>query len=253
MNIKPRRVVYTALFGDYDVLQEPICSDSDCHFICFTDQKYITSEKWEVIYIDDVRFGATLANRKYKMFPHEYLSDYHESLYVDANILLRGNIDELFQRYLVEGDIVVPTHYARDCIFDEAEVVLRSGRIKLWPTLKQMYCYRKNGYQPHFGLGENNIILRKHNAAVAKLMSKWWIELNKYEPRDQFSLCYLCWLSSTPKLLFMEENARGAGSTYFVASPHSKRINSLYLKLFSFLFRYVPFCVFNRVFLKSFW
>jgi len=42
--MKNKLVVYTALFGDYDNLIEPKEKFEGCDFICFTDQKHLTSD-----------------------------------------------------------------------------------------------------------------------------------------------------------------------------------------------------------------
>lgn len=42
--MKNKFVVYTALFGNYDDLIDPKENYEGCDFICFTDQKHLTSD-----------------------------------------------------------------------------------------------------------------------------------------------------------------------------------------------------------------
>ncbi len=62
--------------------------------------------------------------------------------------------------------------------------------------------------QKNFGLGENNILFRKHNSDnIIKLMNDWWEELNTQTKRDQLSLAYVLWKNGE-NFNFMDENAR---------------------------------------------
>jgi len=77
--LKKKFVIYTALFGDYDELSDPIEGFYDCDFICFTDQKNINSKVWKTIYIPETDMSPKMMNRKYKMLPHIFLVEYEES------------------------------------------------------------------------------------------------------------------------------------------------------------------------------
>ena len=37
--LRERAVIYTAIFGDYDALNQPAPQEQPCDFICFTDMK----------------------------------------------------------------------------------------------------------------------------------------------------------------------------------------------------------------------
>jgi len=108
---------------------------------------------------------------------------------------------------------------ARDCIYEEAKACLILGLVKLKDVKKQMEKYKREGFPAHFGLSENNIILRRHNGErVIKLMEDWWKELNLYTHRDQLSLAYVLWKNGE-KFNFMEESARNE-SGYFEYRVH---------------------------------
>jgi len=80
-----KKVVYTDLFGNYDELQEPNMIWKDWDFLCFTDDKNLKSNIWNIIYVES-ELSSNLENRKYKILPHRFLDQYEVSLYIDSNI-----------------------------------------------------------------------------------------------------------------------------------------------------------------------
>lgn len=217
--MKSKLVVYTALFGDYDDLIEPKEKYEGCDFVCFTDQKHLRSDIWEVRLIEKCDLTPNMMNRKYKILPHLFLSEYEWSLYVDSNIAIIGNPLDLAIKYLSHYDMAVPKHFARNCVYEEAKECVILGKIKFEETKKQMDSYEKEGFPKNFGLGENNILIRKHNSKkVMILMNDWWNELNTQTKRDQLSLAYVLWKKGE-KFNFMDESARG--SDFFRIKLHS--------------------------------
>ena len=219
--MKNKLVVYTALFGDYDDLIEPKEKFEGCDFICFTDQKHLTSDIWEIRLVEECDLPPNMMNRKYKILPHLFLSEYEWSLYVDANIAIIGNPLELANKYLSKYDMAVPKHFARDCVFDEAKECVILGKTKYDETQKQMDKYKNEGFPVNFGLGENNILFRKHNVKkIIKLMNDWWEELITQTKRDQLSLAYVLWKNGE-KFSYMDESAR-EGMGYFEYVLHNE-------------------------------
>ncbi len=94
-------VIYTALFGDYDELKHPL-TENTCNydFVCFTNQKDIKSDIWQIRFVEEANYLPNIANRKYKMLPHLFLKDYEESIYIDANVIPKGNIAKFREEYL---------------------------------------------------------------------------------------------------------------------------------------------------------
>ena len=46
-------IVYTALFGKYDKLLEIHNINKHIDYVCFTDNKDLTSKTWNIIYVSD--------------------------------------------------------------------------------------------------------------------------------------------------------------------------------------------------------
>lgn len=219
--MKNKFVVYTALFGNYDDLIEPKEKFEGCDFICFTDQKHLTSGIWEIRFIEDCDLPPNMMNRKYKILPHLFLSEYEWSLYIDANIAILSNPMDLANKYLNKYKMALPKHFARSCIYDEARECIILGKASYKEVKNQIDNYRKEGFPANYGLGENSILLRVHNdATIVKIMNDWWHELNIYTKRDQLSLAYVLWKNGK-NFEYMDESAR-EGKGYFEYILHNE-------------------------------
>lgn len=216
------KVVYTAIFDNYDVLVDPRNPSKNIEYICFTDDKTkIESEVWETIIVEDLDFSANLKNRIIKIKPHRFLTDCEESLYVDGNIFLKGDIEDIFQKYSDEK-MVVPSHPVRDCIYEEAEVLKNTDKANNDKIEEQMKRYREEEFPQHYGLSANRVIYRKHEQdEIIDLMNKWWNELSKGAKRDQLSLSYVAWKREF-RLEFMEESPSDESCDIFELMPHRR-------------------------------
>jgi hypothetical protein len=224
---KYRLLVYTALFDDYDYLIDPREKFEGCDFICFTDQKQLKSDFWEIRLIDKCDLPPNMMNRKYKILPHLFIPSYERSLYIDPNIAILKNPKDLSDKYLNHLDFAVPKHFLRNCVYDEAKECIILIKDKKNNIKKQIQRYKKANFPAQFGLSENNILLRNHlEKSVLTLMDCWWLELKKETMRDQLSLPYVMWKENRV-YNFMAESARQdmrGGGLFWLASP-SQRFN----------------------------
>ncbi|CAK0772884.1 conserved hypothetical protein [Gammaproteobacteria bacterium] len=193
MKLKPKRVVYTAVFGNYDQVP-PVNPKWDCDFICFTDNPENVSSGWQVVMVKLNGEQPAQANRRYKMLPHKYLLNYECSLYVDGNIRIVSDPSPLFRKYLDSGVIAMPKHQDRKCVYEEARVCIEGGRVDKKITEQQMSRYLANGFPEKYGMTENGIIFRRHHDInLIAMMTSWWEEYCNGGRRDQLSLSYLIW------------------------------------------------------------
>ncbi len=244
---KDRLVVYTALFGNYDDLIDPSEKFEGCDFVCFTDQENLKSDIWDIRLVEECDLPPNMMNRRYKILPHLYFPEYEYSLYVDSNISLLKSPRFLKDKYLLNFDFAIPRHFVRNCIFDEAMVLLRSGRTKSLDVFQQMIRYKKNGYICNDLLGENNIIIRRHNK-TQDVMSDWWEELLIGSNRDQLSLMYVLW-KKHQGFAFIEETSRTG--EIFLLKKHNVRTSTMKYKVFlNFIFFSVPYWILKLTYLK---
>ena len=181
-------VCYTCVTGGYDSLKEPSVVPDNIDFICFTDNMQLRSLVWNIKPIpDDLQFLSNIKKQRVvKICPHRYLSEYDISIWVDGNILVKGDLNKFIAQYdLDKVSFYTRVHPKRDCIYDEMEACARAGKDKKEIMQPQIDKYRAEGYPEHIGMAETNIILRKHNEPdCVKLGNLWASELLKHSHRD---------------------------------------------------------------------
>tara|TARA_R100000152_G_C6778555_1_gene209342 strand:+ start:2214 stop:2906 length:693 start_codon:yes stop_codon:yes gene_type:complete len=199
-----KKVVYTSVFGDWDDVQVPKLND-DWDWIYFNEKNSLC------LYEDNNRNA-----KRFKVLPHRWLEKYEYSIFVDGNFSIKNKdtLDELIEKYLSDTNIALYDHAKcaldpRDCIYEEAKVILEAGdrNYKLNPSRgilaykdnpniikKQIKRYREDGYPEKNGLTTNMIMLRRHNEPdVIKAMEYWWKEIKYNSRRDQLSFNYSAW------------------------------------------------------------
>ena len=236
-------VIYTAIFGGKDNLIEPGFIPEGCDFVCFTDQDF-KSDVWQVRKVESLFEDPNRSAKIYKILSHKFLSEYEVSVWVDGNMLVRGDINELVQKYLDKNNLAIFSHNqhkrrwkklfwiknredCRDCVYDEVKYLLKigeQGKYKDNPNLmaKQVEKYRQVGYPEHNGLIVGMIILRKHNEPnIIKIMEDWWEEIKNYSRRDQLSFNYVAWKN---KLNFVYMKGDSRRNKYFLHRKHKIRL-----------------------------
>ncbi len=223
-------VIYTAIFGGYDMLPDPSFIPKDWDLICFTDSN-IKSNIWNIEKVPAIYEDSTRNARKYKVLPHRWFSNYDYSLWVDGNILIRDNINELLDRYLQKSNIAVHNHNLnvldpRNCVYQEARTILHFGKIngnyKDDPNIigNQMNKYLKEGYPSNNSLAVTMQLLRRHNQKdCTTAMEKWWEEIKYGSKRDQLSFNYSMWKTDT-SFIYFEGDSRN--TKYFLHTGKHK-------------------------------
>lgn len=187
-------VVYTAITGNYDTLKEPPFTDEKTTYVCFTDNRDLKSDKWNIEYIWDDRLDAMHLAKKVKLFPNLYFKEFETSVWVDANFNIRNDLKSYIRKYGKNKPILCFPHSTRECIYDEAGTCLHLKKGVKEKVLKQIFDYYQMGYPLNNGLYEMGCIVRRHNdMTIQKIMNDWAKEIEKYSYRDQLSFPVVCW------------------------------------------------------------
>lgn len=189
-----RYVIYTAISSGYDTLTPPRCELPSCDLVCFTDDPTLRSDRWDVRCVNSSGVDKAAWNRRFKMLPHEYFPEHQFSAYVDGNIQIVRDPCPLFDAVMAMGKIAVPPHPDRDCVFDELDACVERGLIDRSERKRRKAAYEAAGFPRHYGLFENNLIVRAHHdPEIVRLMQSWWDAYLHDSRRDQFSLVFLAW------------------------------------------------------------
>lgn len=188
-------VVYTAIFGDYDVLIDPEVVEPGVDYVCFTDDEKLSSDVWQIRNVRPMTDPA-LSNRRIKILAHEYLEEYELSVYIDGNIQILERIKPLVEDYLSTTDFALYKHPERSGIFEEAEACIEKNKAEQGPVREQLSYYRDVGFPDDRDLSENRILFRRHqNPEIKDLMWSWWREVSERVSRDQLSLMFVLWMN----------------------------------------------------------
>lgn len=186
-------VIYTAFTKGYDSLKELEVIDENCDYICFTNDKELTSDIWDIRIIDDSILDNNRIAKQFKVLPHKYLPEYKYSFWLDGTFKIKGSIREYIYKF-VNSKMLCVVHPERDCIYDEAQVSKIFVRYPNYTILKQIETYEEEGMPKHFGLPVLGAIFRKHNdSEIISLMEQWWEEIIKFTNQDQLGFTYLMW------------------------------------------------------------
>lgn len=187
----PPIVVYTAVFAAYDYVPRPRWAGDGVDFICFTDDEsaHLVREPWRKILIERGTAAPSMMNRQLKILGHPELQKYDASMYIDANIALRGDPRSFVRYALQECPMAVPAHPERNCVYDEAEACVTLGKLERSTLDAYLEALDQMQYPRNQGLGDNSIVIRRlADPAVQGLCSAWWRAVVAGPPRDQLHL-----------------------------------------------------------------
>lgn len=223
---KIKKVVYTAVTGNYDLLHDFTYIDTSYDYICFSndiDAKRIGH--WEIRPIPFSHKDAKRVACYAKMHPHIYLNEYDFCIWVDANndikdeyIYTQGN--KLFEENVEAAHI---KHPLRDCIYDEIFACMYVG-VEKTTILFQTYMFlMAQHFPPHAGLYELNLIYWNHHSpTMIKVLDDLWNRYAEGPRRDQLSLNYIYWKWNIKAALFFPEGEHMKNSNHIAHKDHLK-------------------------------
>ena len=198
------KVIYKVIINEYDDDINPKVLNYDFDYLFFTNnlEKYLLNNNslWQYYQIPNKikRLSPSKQNRYLKLKAYKYFPSYYNfSIYIDGNIVIINDINKLLNRLnekYKNVNFFIPIHPERDCIYDEAKTVLKKKKDKSKIVKFQINKIKENGFPKHYGLSENNILIRNHNDPITvKFMNKWWKIIKKGSKRDQLSFMYISW------------------------------------------------------------
>ena len=228
-----KKVIYTAIFGRYNgLIPQPVLKGFD--FVCFTDDPSLQAHPWDVKVVEPpVPGDNTRSNRYFKILPHKFFQEYEESIYIDGNMLIIGDLNELIFRYLNQLKMAAFSHEftvpdARNCIYDEHQGILDLGNegkgMKDDPQIMEKFIdkIRKENYPANNGLIKGSCLLRKHNdPEVIAVMESWWETVAAYSKRDQLSFNYTAWKHDFEYATIPGDLRRGNPWVYWLGNHRS--------------------------------
>lgn len=195
--MRKKYAIYTAIFGEYDELNEPIFDSllDEADFFCFTDIKNLSSSKIKVIKVDKTYNDQRKSARYIKIKGHEVLAGYEYVIWLDASFTLNiRSISEFNLNAFLAFPVVTFRHPFRNCLYEEALICVYAYRDFYFRILKQVISYKIKGMPLNYSLYETGItIFNNSHPDSFILREKWWNEINKGSLRDQIALPFCLW------------------------------------------------------------
>jgi hypothetical protein len=229
-------VVYTGAFGkNYGMLPQKKIEGVD--FFCFTDDKKKIKSPWKPISLLESNLDEGRQNRHPKLMPHLYFKDYEISIYIDSNVLIVGDLQEIIEN-LGDFKMAIFDHNQsrdkRNCVYDEHEAILNLGREKgvfkdnLTVMKNQINFLKKENYPKKNGLIFSAVLIRRHNnQKVIKVMETWWHILSTRSKRDQLSFNYAAWKNNFVPTIINGDLRKGNKYFYFLTKARRYYIPKL--------------------------
>ena len=226
-----KKVVYTALFGNYDELK-PINKEIGYDYFLFTEQNYenITTN-WTILNVEqNINFTNKIdvmkKQRFYKTHPHLFFKNYDLSIYIDGTFEIKGNLDKFLLTILSKNiSIYVFEHPFLDSMINEFDAILFFKKDTLKHIIPVKEKYEREKFPDDNGHAECCLIVRKHNDInCINFMEKWYYEIEHNSYRDQLSFNYIFWKTRKKIVKYISKNSI---NEYFNQSQN-------HLKIFNF-------------------
>jgi hypothetical protein len=185
-----KRVVYTALMGGYEELQDqPLAKGSAIDFVCFTDQPDLRSADWDVRLVEPILPADSIRSaRALKIRGHPSLTTYQETLWIDNRVRLTTDPSDLFDEWLAVAQIALPRHSLRADVVTEFQTVLALGMEDSSRLYEQLTHYSALGPELlHHAVPWTGILARRRTPEVDIAMERWLHHVLRYSRRDQLS------------------------------------------------------------------
>lgn len=191
--------------------------------ICFTDNPNAVSTVWKIRPIPEelASLSKVKQQRIVKICPHRYLPEYDISIWVDGNIKVKGDLNNLLSEYdLTKTHLYTRIHPSRRCVYEEAKAILGFGKDRPENINPIISRYEQEGYPRNIGMAETCVIIRAHNERDCRLFDEAWAtELMLNSHRDQMSFNYVAWKRHF-QIGYMANQYKVNGSDYFVMMRH---------------------------------
>ncbi len=190
--------VYTCLVGNSSTLYQPEYINVHLDYICFTDKKEKWGSKegiWEYRQMEkiDENENASSMYYRYKIKPHEVLAEYDYSIWVNAQIQIVGEVEQLYKIYGEDTSFLAFPAYVQDNLYEAVHTTLSTDDENI-ELRRKMFRYREEGFPEHFGLISTNVMYRNHRDEVLnRVMNTWWEESENCQQLREFGFSYAAW------------------------------------------------------------
>ena len=214
-------VCYTCCTGGYDNISQYEVINPNWDYVYFTDNEELIKQKrighWEIRPLAFSKLTNVKNARWHKVNAHILFPEYEYSLWLNANITIKSeNVINKIKQLIKEDTLFsVPLHPNRNCIYDEAKVIIDLDIDYSKIVKSEIKFLKKEKYPTTNGLHETCILFRKHNQ-LKNTLDLWWKMIKSYSKRDQLSFDYAIWKNNISVLPLYEKGTEHRTNGDFV-------------------------------------
>lgn len=193
---RPKLVVYTALVGPKEALNNPLAllpadatTDLDLEFVCLTDDRTLRSEVWRFEYLSQAHLPPEKLSRRPKALPHLYFAQATHSMYIDNTVA--------FKRLPCAADLATSQPYLFRA-FKHARHTQLAQEVHAIAALgyedADIICQQMDFYAQRLPLAEisplttGTVLLREHSHPLVQAFGQIWFEnVLAFAKRDQLA------------------------------------------------------------------
>ncbi|CAN4102889.1 unnamed protein product [Withania somnifera] len=208
-------IVASAIFGNYDVIQQPKNSGKTARdnvpFYMFVDEETEASLKnsslldsrnrvglWRIILVRNVPYSDARRNGKVpKLLLHRLFPNVRYSIWIDGKLQLIMDPYQILERFLwrQNATFAISRHYSRFDVFEEAEANKAAGKYDNVSIDHQIDFYKKEGLTAYSeaklaitsDVPEGCVIIKEHIPITNLFTCLWFNEVDRFTSRDQLS------------------------------------------------------------------
>lgn len=179
--------------GDKDIkkiVNQPYYDNVE--YVLYTNKPELAhGTNWNVIETPPLNDNPRLGARNIKTSIHDFFPKSEYWLWIDSNMKIQRDPNELVSKYLANHDICVLPHPERNNWYEEA-LIISQGRDTVDNIQRAIDKYYNEGFIPT-SLYETGCLLRRNTKSIREFNSTWWREIQDNSIRDQISFPYAAW------------------------------------------------------------
>ncbi|MHA8108527.1 glycosyltransferase domain-containing protein [Aquirufa sp. A-Brett2-W8] len=183
--------VITSISGMSNKLKNPKIIFDNVDYFAFVDEIQHNSI-WNQRLISDFTIDDKYQGRRnakiFKVLPHLFLPEYDYFFWVDSTHELILDPYYVIKNIISEADIALFRHSQRNCVYDEADELIKLNYDHVNLINSQIDFYKSKNFPKNVGLFELPCSIRKNTPQINTLNLMWWELICKYSSRDQISL-----------------------------------------------------------------
>jgi len=227
-----RICIYSCATGGYDRPLIPEARMENSEFVFFTDTEIEYPEPWQVKPTAYWNPDPVKVARFYKTNPDKFLIEFDIVIWIDANIVITGDISKYIDRVILNNaSFGVIRHPYRSNAYEEAASLIDRNMDNPEVIGEQIISCREQGYPENVPMTETNFLIMDLNRQETRnALAIWWSEINKFSRRDQISFDFACWKAGAKCVGLFDEGGSVRSNpdfVYFIHGGNSYPYNDL--------------------------